>query len=109
MQSYTITLADVNVHNLKDLIKAADTAKPNPTGNDLICEYRSLRILADATNGSTVTVGGSDLSDTVYSYMLAAGIEKEYQVQPPESPIFASVLYIKAQTAGQIIHIEGQP
>ena len=107
MQSFTITLADTNVHNLKDLIQAADALKANPVGADLICEYRTLQLLAQKDNSGNIAIGGEDVSDTVYSESLAAGELRYYDIQPIGSPVFAKELYVKASAINQILHIEG--
>lgn len=107
MQSYTITLVDTNVHNLKDLIQAADAAKAAPIGLDLICEYRTLQLLAAKTNTDQIAVGGSDVSDTVYSEALLAGELRYYESQVLASPIFSKEIYVKAKTAPQTLRIEG--
>ena len=107
MQSFTITLADTNVHNLKDLIQAADALKANPVGADLICEYRTLQLLADKANTDVIGIGGSDLTDLIFSEQLAAGELRYYDIQPLGSPVFAKEIYVKAKAANQILHIEG--
>ena len=102
MPSFSLHLADTNVHNLKDLLVAAKTAPAY--------EFRSLLITADKDNGGAIVfVGDSDLDTTakIFSYSLAANASRHYGPMPyPAALVDTSTLYIKA-SAEAYVHVEG--
>lgn len=110
MDSFTITLPDTNVHNLHDLLVIADAAKSTPKALDLITDFREVQFLADDTNGANkIAIGGSDVSDTVFSYTLSAGYSKQYRVPRFGQKIYCKDIYVKASGGTPILHVEGQP
>jgi len=109
MDTFTIVLPDTNVHNLHALIVIADAAKTTPKALDLITEFRELTLLADDGNAANnIAVGGSDVSDTVYSYKLTAGASKRYSIPKPAQKVYCKELYVKASTGTPTLHVEGQ-
>ena len=109
MDTFTIVLPDTNVYNLHDLIVVADAAKSNPKGLDLVTEFRELLLLADDGNGpNNIAIGGSDVSDTVYSYKLTAGASKRYSIPKPAQKVYCKELYVKASAGTPTLHVEGQ-
>ena len=108
MDSFTIVIPDTNAHNLHDLLVTADAAKSDPKGLSLITQFTELLLLSDSGNGANhINVGGSDISDTVYSYQLQAGGNKQYRVPSRGQKVFAKELYIKAVAGTPTLHVEG--
>ena len=102
MPSFTISLTDSSVHNLRDLLKAAKVAPAY--------EFGSLLILADKDNGAkTLYVGGPDLDMTssIFSYSLGAAASRLYPPVPLGSPrIYTSTIYVQASD-DLVFHVEG--
>ena len=101
MPSYTITLPDQASHKLSDLISSAYTSA--------LLEFSEVQLLADVGNGANnIAVGSSDVSDTVYSYILSAGSSRLYRRERGRPLIYLSTLYVKANAGTPKLHIEGR-
>lgn len=110
MDSFTITLPDTNAHNLHDLLVTADAAKTTPKALDLITEGREVLLTADTGNGANnIAVGGSDVTDAIYSYLLAAGSSRNYQIPKPGQKVYCKELYVKASAGTPKLHVEIHP
>ena len=100
MPSFTLVLATTGVYNLKTLLVANKTVPAY--------EFRELQFLADDGNAANnIAVGGSDVSDTVYSYKLAAGASKQYRIPMPGQKVYCSTIYVKASAGTPTLHVEG--
>ena len=106
MESFTVTLADTDAHNLHDLLVIADAAKADPKGIDLITEFREILILADKDNGAkNLAIGGSDVTNAIYSVLLGAGANVPFR--PAKGKFWSKERYVKASAQPLIFHVEG--
>jgi hypothetical protein len=99
VQSYTLTLSDTNIHNLKDLIQAANQAKSGVEKlgnvNDLICEYRSITFSNISAN--TLYIGDSTVSSSNCMLALTSS-SVPFRLENPlgGQRLFSSTIYLKA-------------
>ena len=107
MQSYDVTLTDTNVHNLADLIAAADAAKSSPVRSTLVKEYREIIWTADGDNGAAVLYcGDSHVASTDYAFKLAAGNSITKRHSEGGSRFFTSTIYVKASAQPCRFHLD---
>lgn len=104
MRSFSVTLTDTNLHNLKTLLQATYTSP------DEIFEFQECTFLADSGNGaSNIYLGGADLNiaTLTYSEKLGAGVSSLHRNAGLGQRVWLSETYIQADNQPVTLHING--
>lgn len=105
MRSFSLTLTDTNLHNLKTALIAAGYNSP-----DEIFEFREVNYYSDSGNGAKkIYLGGSDLNIATpkFSKMLIAG--ESYRRAPVNNREWLGAIYIQLDAQPATLHLDCTP
>lgn len=109
MISLSITLPDTASHQLTAAFIAANLTAGSSTIVPVVFEFSELVLLNDPLSGAnSINVGGSDVTNTVYSYQLPAGGSILYRRERGRQLYYLRELWVKAISGTPILHIEGK-